>query len=250
VNRRQIANLVMRVFGLYIGYRGLADVLFSITSLFRAETRSSAFAYGVMGLVLLAAGVLVWRTADAISARALGTSSDEPEEDDRRPDALARIGALDIHAIAFTVLGVYLIVTGLERVTGGVGLWIDTTFASHTASGSRADMLAFQGSTARYQIYAAAAYLIAGVILTIGARSLAAKFRRMWWTGRGVVRANRFELIDFSEKVRAQLVVEEATLGKEDPVLSFFDESGSETTRLPARSAIPSAAPAEGTESS
>jgi hypothetical protein len=238
VNRRQIANLVMRVFGLYIAYRGLADVLFAIASLIRASSRSAAGVWGVTGVVLVAVGVFVWRRADDISARALGTNSEEPEQAESRPPAALRIGALDIHAIAFTVLGVFLLANGFERVAGGTGLWIETAFASH-ASASGADMAAFQASSARYEIYAAAGYLIAGVILTLGARSLAARLRRVWWSGRGVVRANRFELIDFSEQVRAQLVVEEATLGEEEPVLSFFDASGSETVRLPEANRYP-----------
>jgi hypothetical protein len=235
----------MRVFGLYVAFRGSVGVLDAAEAVFRHDIRSYAILWAITGVVLLLAGVLAWRKADQLGAYAL---REEPRgEADEAADAQTstRLGALDIHAIAFTVLGVYLLVIGFGHAASGLGLWIQAL--RHTGSSFADDEVTrYQASTALAEVYTAAAYVVAGSILAIGARSLASLSRRLWWRGRGVVRANRFELVDFSENLRAHLAIEEATLGDEQPQLALFDQAGNETARWPADSNLEVGARAEG----
>src|SRR5690348_6778668 len=115
MNERRIAMLVMKVFGLYVMFRGISDTLHGLESVYR-DVRFFGGSGVVSGVILVVLGAAIWFNADFFAERALGERFDGDEEDadeDRESSeltlGLGHISALDVHSIALSVLGVFFV---------------------------------------------------------------------------------------------------------------------------------------------
>ncbi|MGH9895446.1 MAG: hypothetical protein ACREA0_26370, partial [bacterium] len=84
----------------------------------------------------------------------------------------------------------------------------------------------------RARAVSAAAYLLVGVGLTFGGRSLAAVVRGHWWRSRGVIRARRLEIVDALDRLRAELAVEDRPDGEEEVRLTLCDPDSEPRLRV------------------
>ena len=226
MTERRIAMLAIRMFGLFVAFEGLHDLLrgaeFAAPRGLDALTSSGL----ISAVLLIAVGAVIWMNADDIAARALDETVEPEAGEDAAPTPPVRVNlsALNLNSIAFSVLGIYLIAQALVAGSNALGLWIQALRPPTATNADAVGFTDFSFGEARTRAVTAAAYLVAGLILALGARGLAAMFKNVWWKGQGIVRANRLELVDFEGTVRAELAIEETTGGRDDAGLTFFDE--------------------------
>lgn len=194
MTEHRIATLAMRIFGLFIIFRGLSVVL-QLIEIF-ARSRSLSFLVGsglVSSLVMIALGVVVWHRAEWLATRALPVGEEQTSGRDAERPALTMRTVL---VVAFVILGVYLLTIAVSHTTTAAGFWFEAgrieeagsieTPGTETSVGTvqfTQDMESTYRQQAREEAYTAAGFGIGGIILLLGARGLGTFFTRSWWAG-------------------------------------------------------------------
>ncbi len=218
---RAVAVLAMRLLALFVVVRGLHGALSAFEHLLLNVEVRTLLTFGVLSnAVQIAIGGLIWLVAEPLAVRALPEASPDADRSDQDEPTL-NVSALDLHAIAFSVLGLYLFAQGLFLAGSSIGSLLQLRGTEDTAFGFGEPFL----TQMKTQALAALAFGLAGLWIAFGARGLAAFLRRMWFEGRGVLKIRRIEIVDPDGRPRAELAVEpEMTDGREDVTLTFFDE--------------------------
>ena len=233
---RRVAVLAVRVLALFLAFESLRNLLRGfeyIIGIGDRELRQVLLSGQVSSVLIILIAAWVWTRADSLAARILDAPRQTNEQIDlaaAEDEISANLSGLDAHAIAFSVLGLFLVVQAAFQASLAVGQWIESLQQRATETGG--DLVAFPLVEYRTTALSAGVYLVVGLLLTIGARTLAAFIRRKWWAGRGVVRARRIEIVDFDDTIRAQLGTEERGDGGEDVALTLFDEEPHARARL------------------
>jgi hypothetical protein len=210
---RDVARLTMKVFGLYVAYRGFETIVLLLEEN-RLHLSSAVSADVITSALFIVLGVIVWFAAGALGRLAL--RSPAPAE-----SSAGRATPLDVHAIAFSVLGLYLIANGLVQIFTAVSLLVNA--AQTRGPGAFAVQNTF-GRQGINDLVTAAADFVVGGLLIFGARSIALRVRRVWREGRGMLTAHTIEIVEMGESARARLTAEQ---------LEFFDASGNVVHRVP-----------------
>ncbi len=216
MNIRDVARLTMKVFGLYVAFRGIQSVALIIEANAFHGFRELTTAGAITSALLIVLGIIVWFAAVPLADRALGPREPEPLTE------APRATPLDVHSIAFSVLGLYLVAGGFVQLFGAVVAFFQTRSAS--VGPAEVGVHAVQVIEVQRDLIGAALYFAIGLVLIYSARSLASRVRRIWRQGRGMLTAHEIEIVDFDNVTRARLDIDQ---------LEFFAPNGDVIDRLP-----------------
>ena len=213
---RDVARLTMRVFSLYVAFRGLENIVLFIGAS-GAHINAGESSGLITSLLFIALGVVIWWAAGWLGNRALGSPDETVAE-------VRRTTAVDVHAVAFSVLGLYLVATGVVQVIVAVTLFVQAHTDKAPVGVPAQVFSASYIPQAERSLIMAIAYFVVGCVLIYGARSIALRVRRIWREGRGMLVAHTVEIVDLDDSTTARLTGDQ---------LQFFDKDGNVVHRVP-----------------
>ncbi len=167
----------MKILGLFVAFNGLQGSLRIFEVLSRVGfTADSLFGLGLFSsLLILVLGIAIWSRAAALAPRFL-TTTDGSEEVASGSENAAQsvISVTQILTLAVAILGIYLLSQAMVHGITGIGLWVRLA----TVTAPSAILSSGFEDVARREVFSAAGYLIAGSILTFGARRIGALIGR------------------------------------------------------------------------
>ena len=183
----RVATLAVRIFALFIVFQGVRQGLFLVDTVIGGPLLDR-FLIGPIftTVVLFALAWMVWENAQRIAVRALGAPIEtEPPIESGSNLVDVSLSALGAHAIAFTIIGVYVATQGLVRTFEAVSVLVIALTSDPEVSDFGSVIFDGPGPTEAWPRVATGVFQARGRALSRTAElvELAEFFRRNWWAG-------------------------------------------------------------------